>query len=299
MKNCPVAAQELDLFLRLPSPTAWPADARAPSVTERGLPRREHRFAQCPKSFINSRPDGQGSYSRRMTSIKSSQREDLNPVNPSAPHPARIPFAVKLAFTAFMAVLVPVYWTKYGPANFLYFCDLALFLTLAAVWLENRLLASMAAVGILLPQIVLWCGDFAAHLIGVKFIGMTDYMFDAHHSLFLRSLSLFHGWLPFLLWFLVARLGYDRRALFAWTAVAWSAILISFFFLPAPGAKLANPLAAVNVDYVYGFSDTVAQTWLPGWAWLVFLMAALPVVIYLPTHCWLRKYAADKNASAC
>src|ERR1700733_4811295 len=116
--------------------------------------RSDHRFAQCPKSFINSRPDGQGGYSRRMTSTKSS----LNPVTPSAPRPARIPFAVKLAFTAFMAVLVPVYWTEYGPANFLYFCDLALFLTLAAVWLENRLLASMAAVGILLPQIVLWCG---------------------------------------------------------------------------------------------------------------------------------------------
>ena len=42
---------------------------------------------------------------------------------------------------------------------------------------------------------------------------MTDYMFAADHSLFLRGLSLFHGWLPFLLVYLVWKLGYDRRAL--------------------------------------------------------------------------------------
>lgn len=233
-----------------------------------------------------------------MISTKSRPNEDLNLVNRSVAAPSRIPLAIKLAFTTFMVVLVPVYWANYGPTNFLYFCDLALFLTLAAIWLENRLLASMAAVGILLPQIVLWCSDFAAHLIGLKFIGMTDYMFDANRSLFLRGLSFFHGWLPFLLWFLVARLGYDRRALLAWTGVAWSAILTSYFFLPAPGAKMANPLAPVNIDYVYGFSDTVAQTWMPGWAWLVFLMVALPVVIYLPTHCWLSKYSTPKNAPA-
>ena len=142
--------------------------------------------------------------------------------------------ALKLALTAFVVVLVPVYWMKYGPANFIYFCDLALILTFVAVWFENRLLASMAAVGIVLPQIVLWCGDFAAHFIGVKFNGMTDYMFDANYSLFLRGLSLFHGWLPFLLLFLVAKLGYDRRAAVAWTLVAWAAMLFSYFSCPHP-----------------------------------------------------------------
>ncbi len=197
--------------------------------------------------------------------------------------------ALKLAFTAFVVVLVPVYWTKYGPANFIYFCDLALILTFVAVWFENRLYASMAAVGIILPQIVLWCGDFAAHFIGVKFNGMTDYMFDANYSLFLRGLSLFHGWLPFLLLFLVAKLGYDRHAAVAWTLVAWAAMLFSYFFLPAPGAKLANPLAPVNVDYVYGFSETARQTWVPDWAWLIFLFIAIPAIIVWPTHLILKR----------
>jgi hypothetical protein len=225
-----------------------------------------------------------------MTFIKSLTKPNLT--TNLTPSSRRIPVAIRMAFTAFMAVLVPVYWKQYGPTNFLYFCDLALFITLAAMWLENRLLASMAAVGIILPQLLLWCGDFAAHLVGLKFIGMTDYMFDSHRSLFLRGLSLFHGWLPFLLLFLVIRLGYDRRALFAWTSLAWGAILISYFFLPAPGATLANPLAPVNIDYVYGFSDTAAQTWMPGWAWLVFLIVAMPVVIFIPTHFLLCRFSA-------
>jgi hypothetical protein len=232
-----------------------------------------------------------------MKTINSLETENLNLATAPAPRAARIPLALKLAFTAFMAMLVPVYWSKYGPTNFLYFCDLALFFTLAAMWLENQLLASMAAVGIILPQLVLWCGDFAAHLVGIKFIGMTDYMFDASHPLFLRSLSFFHGWLPFLLLFLVARLGYDRRALFGWTAVAWGAMLVSYFFLPAAGAKLANPLAPVNVDYVYGFSDAAAQTWMPGWAWLVFLLVALPAVVFIPTHFLLRKFFGKPAAA--
>jgi hypothetical protein len=203
---------------------------------------------------------------------------------------ARIPLVVKLAFTAFMTVLVPVYWAEYGPTNFLYFCDLALFFTLVAVWRESALLAGMAAVGIILPQ-MLWCADFMAHLAGLKLLGLTNYMFDAHRSKFLRGLSCFHGWLPFLLLFLVRRLGYDRRALPAWTAVAWGAMVISYFLLPAPGARLANPLAPVNVDYVYGLSDTVAQAWLPGWMWFGFLLAALPVVILLPSHWFLCRFA--------
>ena len=52
----------------------------------------------------------------------------------SLPHsPGRVPLWLKLAYTAFMAILVPVYLYYYGPTNFLYFCDVALFLGLALV----------------------------------------------------------------------------------------------------------------------------------------------------------------------
>ncbi len=145
--------------------------------------------------------------------------------------PKKLPLWIKIAYTAFMAVLVPVYWSGYGPTNFLYFCDVALLLTLVGVWKESSLLVSMPAVGILLPQL-LWCADFGASLFGGHLTGMTGYMFDQNRSLFLRGLSLFHGWLPFLLIWLVAKLGYDRRAFRAWTILAFVLCPIAYFFLP-------------------------------------------------------------------
>ena len=51
---------------------------------------------------------------------------------------ARVPLAVKLAYSAFMALLLPVYWHYYGPTNFLYFCDIALILILIGIWPEIR-----------------------------------------------------------------------------------------------------------------------------------------------------------------
>ena len=93
-----------------------------------------------------------------------------------------------------MCVLVPFYWDTYGPSNFLYFCDVALFLTLGALWLEST--------------------------------GMTAYMFDLNIPRFSRGLSLFHGWLPFLLLVLVFRLGYDVRSFRRWTVLAWGLMLV-------------------------------------------------------------------------
>src|ERR1700741_3169173 len=47
-------------------------------------------------------------------------------MNPALPAPPRgIPLLLKLGYTAFMLVLVPVYWQFYGPTNFLRFCDIA------------------------------------------------------------------------------------------------------------------------------------------------------------------------------
>ncbi len=84
----------------------------------------------------------------------------------------RVPLWLKLAYTAFMAVLVPVYWYYYGPTNFLYFCDLALLITLLGIWIESPRLVSMCAVGILAPQ-ALWVADFLSTLGGLSLIGMT------------------------------------------------------------------------------------------------------------------------------
>jgi hypothetical protein len=57
--------------------------------------------------------------------------------------------------------------------------------------------------------------------------------------------------------------------------------------LPTSHAELE--VAPVNIDYVYGFSDIAAQTFMPGWAWLIFLLVAMPLLIFIPTHFCLRK----------
>jgi hypothetical protein len=200
----------------------------------------------------------------------------------------RLSLWLKLAYSAFVAVLIPVYWHYYGPTNFLYFCDVALILTLVGIWLESPLLVSMCAVGILAPQ-VLWVADFLSNLVGVPLVGMTDYMFNPDSSRFLRGLSLFHGWIPFLLVYLVWKLGYDRRAFLAWTGLAWALILICFFFMPP---SQPNPgLMPVNINYVWGPSDNVAQSWVPAWVWVLGLMVGMPLLLFAPVHFLLARFA--------
>lgn len=208
----------------------------------------------------------------------------------------RIPLWLKLAYTAFVAVLVPYYWHSYGPTNFLYFCDMSVFFTLGAIWLESPLLASMPAVGILLPQ-ALWMLDLLVETVGLHLTGMTGYMFDGNLPLVTRGLSLFHFWLPILLVWLVWRLGYDRRAFKAWTLVAWGLVLICYFFMPPP-AEPYDPNRPVNINYVYGFSNTHPQTWLPQNVYFLLMLVVLPAGLFLPTHLILKRLFAPRNQTA-
>lgn len=203
----------------------------------------------------------------------------------------RIPLALKVAYTLFVAVLVPYYWRAYTPWNFLYFCDVALLMTLVALWTENRLIASMQAVAILMPQ-TLWVIDLAVRACGFKLLGMTAYMFNPNLSAMTRGLSLFHGWLPFLLVYLLKKLGYDRRAL-AWQCVFGMALLgCCFFFGPKAPAPVDRPNMAINLNYVWGPDDHHPQTWMSPGAWMAFLSGVFLFVIYIPTHLVLRKVFA-------
>ncbi len=208
----------------------------------------------------------------------------------------RLPLWLKFAYTAFLIVLVPIYWHYYGPTNFLYFCDVALFLTLAGLWLDSPLLISMCAVGIVLPQI-LWCIDFLSNLVGIPLLGMTDYMFKHENSLLLRGLSFFHGWIPFLLLYLVWQTGYDRRAFLAWTVLAWALILICFFFLPPPSPTAG--LTPVNINYVWGLNDAAPQTWVSPELWLIGMIVLMPIVFFAPVHFLLARFmpAAPREKS--
>ena len=202
--------------------------------------------------------------------------------------PAKIPLVFKLVYTLFVIVLVPIYLREYGPTNFLWFCDAALLLTLAGIWLENALLVSMCAVGILIPQ-TLWLVDFGVHFFGVHLTGLTDYMFDKRIPIFIRSLSLFHGWLPIVLVWLLLRMGYDWRGLPAWTALAIVLVLVCYKFTPPSGAQLPNPETPLNINNIYGFNNDKPQSWLNQNLYVTLWLVALFVGAYLPTHFILRK----------
>jgi hypothetical protein len=208
---------------------------------------------------------------------------------------SRVPLPVKIGYSAYLAVLVPIYLHYYGPTNFLYICDVALILTFIGIWPENSLLISMSCVGILVPQMA-WVVDFLVNLAGVSLTGVTDYMFDASHSLFLRLLSLYHGWLPFLLIYLVSRVGYDRRAVWCWTALFWVLLPVCYFLMPPPSPNAG--LTPVNINYVWGPSDNAAQTWVPASVWFAGLMIALPLLVFMPTHMLLSRLAPKPAAKA-
>jgi len=202
--------------------------------------------------------------------------------------PQGIPLVAKVAMTIFLAVLVPIYWHSYGPSNFLWFCDAALIVTTAGMWLESPLLISMCAVGILIPQ-CLWLLDFGINLLGFHFLNLTRYMFDSHLPLFTRGLSLFHGWLPLLLVWLLHRVGYDKRALSRWTVFAAGLVIVCYFFTPPAGAHPANPEAAININYLYGFNEQQPQTWMNENLYVILWFVALWLVAFLPAHLALRK----------
>ena len=165
--------------------------------------------------------------------------------------PGRIPLWLKVLYTAFVAVLVPIYLRDYGPTNFLYFCDVALLMTLVAIWTENSLWASAPLVGILVPQIV-WMADFCS---GGNLVQMTAYMFDEKKPLFLRGLSFFHFWLPWLLIYMVWKVGYDRRAWMTWALLGSTLMLICYYIMPGPPPPTDDPNLPVNINYVFGTDD--------------------------------------------
>jgi hypothetical protein len=210
---------------------------------------------------------------------------------------SKIPLVAKLVVTVFLAVLVPIYLHTYGPTNFLWFCDAALILTVTGMWLESPLLISMCAVGILLPQ-CLWLVDFGVNLLGFHFLNLTGYMFDHQIPLFTRGLSLFHGWLPFLLVWLLFRLGYDKKALLAWTVVAAGLVLVCYFFMPLAGVHLANPNIPININYVDGFNNQQPQHWVNQNLYVFLWLGVLWLIAFLPTHLLLRKIFAVSPPTA-
>ena len=186
---------------------------------------------------------------------------------------------IKIPYTIFVCVLVPFYWVERGPANFLWLSDIALLATVPALWMESRILASMMAVGVLLPELA-WNMDFFLRLTaGFDVIGLnaTGYMFDSGYTRLFKIFSLFHVILPLLLLWMIYRLGYDRRAVYAQTLLVW--VLLPVCYLVTDPER--------NLNWVFGIGNP-PQTWVSGHMYLVLVMLAYPLLVFIPTHFILK-----------
>jgi hypothetical protein len=189
-----------------------------------------------------------------------------------------VPLWLQVGYTLFLAVLVPAYARYYGPANFLWLSDVALFLVGAALWLESGLLASMAAM--VLPLEVAWNVDYFVRLAtGKRVFGLSRYMFRRKWPLWLRALSLFHVPLPVFLVWAVDRLGYDARAFPAQTVLTWVVLAITRAVVKPPR----------NTNWVHGLGPARRRHGMAPGLYLALLMIALPLCVFLPTHVLLDR----------
>jgi hypothetical protein len=191
----------------------------------------------------------------------------------------RIPLWLKVGWTAWLAVWVPLYWRHYGPQNFLWFCDLANLVIGLALWLESPILFSMQALSVLVAQALFTLDLVGRLLLGVHAVGGTEYMFDPATAPLVRALSLFHVATPPLLVWALARLGYDRRALRWQVAAAWVVLPICFL---AFGPER-------DLNWVWGPWDR-PQRWTSPWAWFAACLVGFPLALYLPTHLALSRW---------
>jgi hypothetical protein len=180
---------------------------------------------------------------------------------------------VKIAYTALVVLIVPVYAVHYGWRNFLWFSDIALITVAIALWLESALLASMMALAVLVPELVWTASYFGRLLFGARATDLAGYMFDGRIPRFIRGFSLFHLILPPILIWMLYRLGYDKRALPAQTLLAWIVLPLTY--------AVVRPQDE-NINWVYGFGER--QTRFSPRTYLALVMIALPLLLYVPTH---------------
>ena len=195
---------------------------------------------------------------------------------------SRIPLWLKLAWTAWILVWAPLYWSHYGTQNFLYFCDLGNLLITLGLWLESRLLLSWQAVGLLVFQTLYAVDLIAAYAFGIHPTGGTEYMFDPTIPLAVRLLGLYHLVVPLLLLWAVRRLGYDPHALKYQIITTCIVAPINFFWRPE-----------YNVNFALGIGHE--QHLMPGWLYLSGYLVVAALLVYWPTHLLLRRWG-NQNA---
>jgi hypothetical protein len=186
-------------------------------------------------------------------------------------------FTFKIAYTAFVLLVVVIWWRHYSWRNFLWFSDIAFIGAVPALWWESSALASVLAVAVLLPEI-LWNVDLVMRIVTRRRVtGLTDYMFEPERPRLLRGLSLFHVPLPLVLLWMVREYGYDAQAGLT------GALVLAAVVLPWSRA-VSTPER--NINWTHGLG--AKRSTLAPWTYVALLFAAFVVLVFLPTHALLN-----------
>ena len=125
----------------------------------------------------------------------------------------KIPDYARWFALLWLLVWIPAYWHTWGAENFVQLCDIAVILTCIGLWTSNAAVLSSQAVSSILVDLA-WALDAGwKWLFGRHLTGGTEYMFDSNYPMWVRTLSLYHLVLPFVLIWALLRVGYDRRGL--------------------------------------------------------------------------------------
>lgn len=184
-----------------------------------------------------------------------------------------VPLWLKVTWTAMVLVVVVVYWRHRGPANFLWFSDIAILVLVPGLWLESSFIVSLAACMVLIAE-VLWSVSFFGRLLHLPHgTGLADYMFEEQSPLWLRAVSLFHVPLLAVIVWGPWRLGYDS-SVFPWALlITWFVLLLSRW--------LTKPYE--NINHVYGLPIAVGANLTP-LQHMLLMMIVGPIVLQLPAH---------------
>jgi len=170
-----------------------------------------------------------------------------------------------------------VYWSYWGPGNFLHLCDIAVIVSCVGIGTSNSLLISSQAIGTLLVNL-LWGVDAGGRVfLGRHLLGGTDYLFDAQYPLWIRLLTLFHLVSPPLLLWALHRIGYDRRGFLLQSAIT-AAVFTMTRWTPAD----------LNINFAFR-DPFFRRAWGPAPVHVAVSTLFLIIVAYLPTHLFLQR----------
>ncbi|MDH4048042.1 MAG: hypothetical protein OEW68_06595 [Gammaproteobacteria bacterium] len=184
-----------------------------------------------------------------------------------------VPIWLKVVWTAMVVAIVLIYWRHRGPANFLWFSDIALLALVAGLWLESSFIVSLTACMVIVAEI-LWSVSFFGGLLHLpRVVGLADYMFDKQSPPWLRAVSLFHVPLLAVIVWAPWRLGYDP-GVYPWAVlIAWLVLLLTRW--------LTKPKS--NINHVYRLPIAAGANLTPVQHMLV-LMTVVPLMLQLPGH---------------